>query len=136
MSTALQMSEATFLALHSMTIVAQAGTGFVAVKEIADLAGFSHAHLSKVLQRLVKAGLLTSSRGPKGGFSLARRADDVTLLEVYEAMEGPLTPYRCHVQISHGSCPFAECLLSGLPERFTKEFHDYLAEKTLADVSK
>ena len=44
--------------------------------------------VSKVLQQLVQAGLVTSQRGMRGGFQLARRAADISLLEVVEAIEG------------------------------------------------
>lgn len=45
--------------------------------------------VSKVLQQLVQAGLVSSQRGARGGFQLARPADDISLLEVVEAIEGP-----------------------------------------------
>jgi Rrf2 family protein len=53
----------------------------------------SEAHLAKVLQRLVKAELLRSVRGPRGGFILTRAPESVTLLEVFEAV---INEHRCH----------------------------------------
>jgi Rrf2 family protein len=51
--------------------------------------------VSKVLQQLVQAGLVTSQRGMGGGFQLARPAADVSLLEVVEAIEGPTQLNLC-----------------------------------------
>ena len=48
-------------------------------------------YLSKILQQLVRAGVLRSKRGPRGGFFLARRAEDITLLQIVEAVDGSLT---------------------------------------------
>jgi Rrf2 family protein len=51
--------------------------------------------VSKVLQQLVQSGLILSQRGMRGGFRLARRAADISLLEVVEAIEGPTQLNLC-----------------------------------------
>ena len=51
--------------------------------------------ISKVLQKLVQAGLIRSHRGTRGGFQLARKATDISLLEVVEAIEGPTQLNLC-----------------------------------------
>ena len=47
-------------------------------------------YLLKLMQQLVRANILTSKRGPRGGFSLARPLNKITMLDVVEAVEGPL----------------------------------------------
>lgn len=47
-------------------------------------------YLLKIMQELVKAGVLRSKRGPRGGFSLARSISKITMLEIIEAVEGPI----------------------------------------------
>jgi Rrf2 family protein len=47
-------------------------------------------YLLKILQQLVRANVLTSKRGPHGGFYLARPSDKITLLDIIEAVEGPM----------------------------------------------
>ena len=48
-------------------------------------------YLLKILQQLVRANVLRSKRGPRGGFSLARSAKKITMLQIIEAVDGPLT---------------------------------------------
>lgn len=127
------VSEMLSLALHSMVLIALQGHEYINVKEIAAATGASEAHLAKVLQRLVKAGLLHSTRGPKGGFALAKPADELTLLDVYEVIEGHVHQGKCPT--GRATCPFAGCILGGVPERLNQEFTDYLASKTVGDIS-
>jgi Rrf2 family protein len=63
--------------------------------ELAQAIGAPESFVSKVLQQLVQAGLVTSQRGMRGGFRLARRAADMSLLEVVEAIEGPTQLNLC-----------------------------------------
>ncbi len=48
-------------------------------------------YLLKILQQLVRANVLRSKRGPRGGFSLAKPTNKITMLEIIEAVDGPLT---------------------------------------------
>lgn len=126
------VSEMLSLALHSMVLIALQDQEYINVKEIAAATGASEAHLAKVLQRLVKAGLLHSTRGPKGGFTLAEPADELTLLDVYEAIEGQMHQGQCPT--GRATCPFSSCILGGVPERLNQEFTDYLGSKTVGDI--
>ncbi len=134
MPTVIQISEATSIALHSMVLIARAGGTNVTVKEIVFATGFSHAHSSKVLQQLVRAGLLCSTRGPKGGFLLSRPAAEIALLAIWEAMEGPLDIYTCVVGRNPQACPFDSCILGEFPRRLSEQFRGYLGSRTLASV--
>lgn len=55
---------------------------------LAELNDLPTAYLTKQLQALVRAGLVTSTRGPSGGFRLARSPQEITLLDVVDAIEG------------------------------------------------
>lgn len=59
----------------------------------------STTYLSKTLGLLVKAGILTSSRGAHGGVSLARKPEDITMLQVVEACEGPFRTSHCPLRV-------------------------------------
>jgi Rrf2 family protein len=53
------------------------------------------AYLVKHLHALVRSGILQSSTGPRGGFRLARAAEDITVLDIVEAVEGSAPPFTC-----------------------------------------
>jgi Rrf2 family protein len=65
------------------------------VTEIAEEYKIPRSFLAKILQKLVKAKIVRSYRGVKGGFSLARQAKDISVLDVLEAIEGKLALNIC-----------------------------------------
>ena len=109
MACALKISEAASLAMHAMGLLAMEPDRSRSVRAIAGRLGLSEAHLSKVLQRLVKAGLLRSNRGPRGGFRLTREPEQISLLEVFEAIEGPVEPTDCLLSLP--LCDGSGCIL-------------------------
>jgi Rrf2 family protein len=62
--------------------------------------------LAKIVSQLSVAGVVQTSRGARGGVSLARPSSDITLLEVIEAIDGPITLNEC--VIDPGVCPFGD----------------------------
>ena len=132
MASIIQISEAASLALHSMVMLAASPDRSLTVKEITARTNVSEAHLSKVMQRLAKAGLVKSTRGPKGGFLLGDRGLSTSLLAIFESIEGPMNDTECLLNISN--CPFRECLFGGLLSRMTAEFKEYMKTKSLGDM--
>lgn len=130
----LRISEAAALGLHTMAMLAKEKEQRISNHQIAEALHASEHHVPKVLQRLVKAGLVRSARGPKGGFVLARPAKDITLLEVYECIEGPLRPEYC--LLDPPICDGLHCILGGMVREVTEKFCDYLETTTLADLAK
>lgn len=131
MSRLFNFSEASTIALHSMGLIAQSKEALNAF-QIAEMTGFSRHHISKVLQQLVKYNMLSSIRGPKGGFLLNRKAEDINLLEVYSVIEGVPQSHQCSIKCEN--CPFSQCIFGGLTEKFTKEFRQYLEQKKISDL--
>jgi len=130
LKTILNVSEAFSLGLHAMAMVASEGSAEpVTAHTIASRLGVSEAHLSKVLQRLVKAGILKSSRGPGGGFTLGRSASSITLIEVYESVEGPLKLDNC--LIGTHICGGKSCVFDDLIDKVNGQFKDYLEHTTV-----
>jgi Rrf2 family protein len=131
MANMLRISEAASLALHTMALLASNSGAKQTTWEIAKTLRVSEAHLAKVLQRLGRAGLVKSQRGPGGGFSLGRAPDTITLLDVYEATEGPLQPPGC--LLGRPACN-GSCILGGLLEQVGAEIRDYFAQTRLSDL--
>ncbi len=126
----LRISDASSLALHAMAFLANHGPEkTVSVKEISEFYKVSEAHLSKVIQRLSKQGLVLTHRGPKGGVELGRGADEITLAEVFEAIEGPLGDSKC--LLGRDECLFDSCLLGGLLKSVNNEVKEYFSATTL-----
>jgi Rrf2 family protein len=77
-----------------------------ATSQIAQEEHIPPSFLAKIVSQLSVAGLLTTSRGARGGVSLARKPDDITLLEVVEAIDGPILLNECVSE--NGTCPFKD----------------------------
>ena len=107
----------------------------VLVSEIAAAEDLPESYLAKIFQYLAKEGIVRSHRGAKGGFSLARTADQITLRQVIEAIEGPIALYHC----LH---PFETCDRSGncaiydVIARAQEELVSVLDETTLDDLAR
>jgi len=129
----LKISEATTIALHVATILAETPQKKYTAKELAKTISASEAHLVKVMQRLNKYGLVKAERGPKGGFMLDKAPEDISLLEVYEAIEGPITETKC--LLGTPICGEKGCLLGDLIKNVHKSFSDYMSRTKLSDLS-
>jgi Rrf2 family protein len=73
----------------------RAPKGSCSVKEVAEAYGIPQEALAKILQRLVKAGLLRSQHGINGGYTLARDPNTISAFEVIQAIDGPLFITSC-----------------------------------------
>ena len=103
-----RISRAAGYGLAAVAYLAQKSKdGPVMSKEIADTYDFPLAFLLKVMQQLVMANILRSKRGPRGGFTMARPAKDITMLEIIEAVDGPFIQMMEIAEITH-QAPFAK----------------------------
>jgi Rrf2 family protein len=133
MKSVLNISEAYSLALHAMAMVAaDGGASTVTAHEIASRLGVSESHLAKVLQRLTKAGILRSSRGPGGGFTLNRTAREISLLDLFESVEGPLKLDNC--LIGTQICGGKSCVFDDLIDKVNGQFKAYLENTTVETI--
>ncbi|GLC23818.1 RrF2 family transcriptional regulator [Roseisolibacter agri] len=83
-------------ALRATLVLARRhGEGPVRVERIAAATGAPRNYLSKTLHALTKAGIVTSARGPAGGFTLAVAPDALTLARVIDCFDGPRVQSRC-----------------------------------------
>ncbi len=132
MSTIFNISEAATIAIHSMALIAKSDSGLNAI-QISEMTGFSKNHISKVLQQLVKNGLLSSTRGPKGGFILKKQPEDINFFEIYKYIDGDLDAETgCRIRCV--DCPFNRCIMGGFRMKFNNEFRTYLETMNLSMV--
>ncbi|UDQ97175.1 Rrf2 family transcriptional regulator [Lentisphaerota bacterium WC36G] len=134
MSTFVKISEGVSLAMHSMLLMALNENGILTTKDIAKKLDASATHLAKVIQRLNNANLVESTRGPKGGSRLARPKEDITLLEIFEAIEGKYYSPKC--LLNETLCEEKCCLMGELIGKTNEQIAYELATRTLADVAK
>ncbi|MFC1511731.1 RrF2 family transcriptional regulator [Candidatus Latescibacterota bacterium] len=127
------VSDAGSLALHAVIMIAARSDRPVKIRDIASVFTFSEAHLAKVLSRLVRAGIVTATRGPSGGYRLAKRADDITLHDIYRAVEGEMSQNRCMFRIS--VCDGSGCPLGTFFNRLSREVEEKLKQTHLSDIS-
>lgn len=108
----------------------------VSLAEIAERQEISLSYLEQLFARLRRRGLVQSSRGPGGGYRLARGADQTNIADIVLAVDEPLRATRCGGQGSRRGCmqKGERCLTHDLWEQMGRRIHDYLASVTLADV--
>ena len=106
----LRLSKRTDYALIAMRHLAlHADRGWASAREIAEAYDVPVELLAKVLQRLVRQGLLASHQGINGGYELARPARQISVAQVIEAIDGPLTMTACSEGDDQSCDQFARC---------------------------
>lgn len=103
------------------------------VREVAREAGIPSAYLSKIVHRLGETGLITSRRGVNGGVTLGRSPDEISLLEIAEAVEGSVWLNRCLLGLEE--CTDARaCPTHHFWKPLREQVRQKLKSLTLADV--
>jgi Rrf2 family protein len=93
----------------------------------------SATYLSNVMQRLARGGVLRSHRGIAGGYSLARPADETSLRDVAEVVDG-VSLERCALSLAP-ECPSGRCNISRTLRRVEELYLDSLSEISIAQVA-
>lgn len=88
----MKISRSTGYALIAVGFIAKhAGNEAILAAKISNEYNIPLEYLLKILQQLVRANILQSKRGPRGGFYLSRARAEITLLDIVEAVDGPVT---------------------------------------------
>jgi Rrf2 family protein len=98
----LRLSKKADYALMAMRHLSQVDTGSSSAREIAEQYDIPVELLAKVLQRLARNGLLTSHQGTRGGYVLARPPASISVADVIQAIDGPVSVTACTTE--HDSC--------------------------------
>ncbi|MEO0070749.1 MAG: Rrf2 family transcriptional regulator [candidate division WOR-3 bacterium] len=132
MSDLFNVSEAARLALHALFLLSRSEKKRWTVSRLADSLGVSQAHLAKVLARLEHAGLVKGQTGPAGGYCLARAPGKITLLSIYQAMEGKLQTGRCPFAVP--VCQGDGCPLGKFFQKIDHQVISCLKKTTIAQI--
>lgn len=105
------------------------------IGDIAAAVDVPQSFLAKIFQNFTKIGIIRSSRGAGGGFALAKPADQINLLEIVEAVEGPIIPNLCVGD--PGVCERSStCLVHPVWCRVQSQVKQVLNGVTLAELAK
>lgn len=126
------------LLLASLAEAQIKGKRFVSLQEIADAKKLSTRYLSQIITPLKRAGLVHSREGKLGGYALAKKPSEITVMEILEVLEGPLSPVRCcdaRIKRIRGKCGSENfCQIKGLWMQAKFMLAKFLHEKTLKDI--
>lgn len=126
----MKYSQATNYALHTMLYFVALPPGqTVGVQQLAEFQELSPTYLSKILAKLVKAGMIESSPGVNGGYRLTRNKAEVSFLEVIQAIEGTASWFHCDAGLEHSGC-----LIQGVMADAEQRMEAYLRERKLVEL--
>jgi Rrf2 family protein len=109
------------------------GDGPVSAREVSSRQEIPAKFLEQLLAALRKAGIVGSVRGAHGGFALTRDPREITVLEIVEALEGPLAPTSCDGGSLCGRS--GACAAASVWGKATKALRDVFETTTLADLA-
>ena len=133
MSGIINLSRAASIGIHACALIAKSENRMNSLM-VAKALNCSTHHVAKVLQKLALDGILNSTKGPTGGFALELEPKQITLLEIYESVQGPLeTDCQCP-EHSDEDCPFEDCIWGKFGNDTREGFREYLQSRTLADL--
>lgn len=137
----MRISQGVEWAMHATVLLAQAPEdSWIARRTIAEYYDLPEPYLAKYLQRLVAAGVLIATTGPRGGYRLAQAPEDITSLAVFEAIEGSAPAFTCQGLRHRGKGAATEeeckreCVIYTLVDSADNAWRDTLAERTVADL--
>lgn len=106
----------------------------VPVNEIASRRRIPRKFLEKIIQDLIRSGLVKSHRGAHGGYTLARTPDGVTFRDIIESVEGPISLNVC-VTEQHDCSVIATCNMQRVWQEGQRRLLEFFADTTLADLA-
>ncbi|NHN34503.1 Rrf2 family transcriptional regulator [Paenibacillus agricola] len=126
----MKYSKATNYALHTMLyLVVATPDKLVGVQQLAERQEVSPTYLSKILTKLVKAGMIESSSGANGGYKLKRNWEEISFLDIIHAIEGTASFLDC--DINHGT----ECLIQKVMVSAEEKMEEYLRSQKISELA-
>ncbi|HUV07575.1 MAG TPA: Rrf2 family transcriptional regulator, partial [Spirochaetia bacterium] len=119
---------------HGLIYMAKAPLNSTAlITDIAGAISVPEPYLRKIFQQLVKRGIVTSQRGSRGGFHLARDPGQITLKEIVEAIDGSLPIYTC-LKIQRNCSMSSACPVQSVFEKARLKMAEVLEGTSIKDL--
>ncbi|RUS46901.1 Rrf2 family transcriptional regulator [Cohnella sp. AR92] len=126
----MKYSKATNYALHTILyLIAHAPDRAIGVQQLAGHQKVSPTYLSKILTKLVKAGLIESASGANGGYRLKGKIEDISVLDIIHAVEGTASLFDCHNDDDR-------CVIRQAMRAAEDEMEEFLKNTKMADLAK
>jgi Rrf2 family protein len=121
--------------LASIDLACNYGEGPVSAREIALRRSIPPRFLEQLFVSLRRAGIVNAVRGARGGFVLTREPSQITVLDVVEALEGPLTASVCDAERDSVCAKSGTCAAAPVWAKATNALRDVFATTTLASLA-
>ncbi|MHB1285441.1 MAG: RrF2 family transcriptional regulator [Leptospirales bacterium] len=127
--------------LHCCAVLSGLPEGqYLSTRDLAEFHGIPKEYLSKAMQSLSQASLVATSIGPRGGYRLARAPDQITLLEIVEAIEGKHSTFMCTEIRKNNPCITSNnpdskpCAIARVMWEADEAWRDRLKRERLSDI--
>lgn len=121
--------------LAAIDLACSHGSGPVSAREVAERRNIPARFLEQLFVALRRAGLVSAVRGARGGFVLTREPSEITVLDVVEALEGPLSASVCDSERGSTCGHAGACAAAPVWARATAALRDVFATTTIADLA-
>lgn len=121
-------------AIRLMIDIGLNDSNYVRLKDAAKRQEISLKYLEQISGALQKAGLLISSRGSQGGYKLARKPEDYTVLDILQVTEGNLAPISCLEDEVNTCTRYSKCATIEMWEGLDKVIKEYLKSINLSEL--
>lgn len=131
-------------AIHALLWLVDSDEKALSSRELAELQGISQSFLAKIFPKLEKAGIVAAREGVRGGYQLARPADEISFLDIVDAVEGEKPLFDCQevrerCALFNGQAPSwatsGTCAVHAAMLQVEKAMREALAEQTLGAVA-
>ncbi len=126
-------SKKTDYALHALIIMARNKNFEYSASELAEIENVSASYLAKVMQKLSKHNIVSSSEGKTGGYKLNKKAEDISIAEIVEILEAADNVFDCLDKV-HGCTIRDRCKIHAVFKEAYQEMLKKLMKTSIADI--
>ncbi|RJP74602.1 MAG: Rrf2 family transcriptional regulator [Candidatus Abyssobacteria bacterium SURF_17] len=128
----MEISKASVTAIHGLAYLADnSDRSPVDVSVIAKELGVSQGYLAKIFQRIARSHMVYSRRGPQGGYLLASEPEKISLLDIVEAIDGPVVTGRCELGPGEQCRLFQRCKIRRQLDKIKEQTRELYRSITL-----